>query len=398
MSYRYNLIAEKLISTVAKAFYTDDLVIIVETLLREKFIAEDELGPRLRLSQNYARELILKLVDGEMIVKIEEIVGQKGQKLKYYYIDYQSVVNIIRLRIYEMQKSVESQETKHSNEDSFICPTCQKIYDTHIALRYLSKDYKRICPACCPEINYSAVIANPKFQLQKMDKSNSLNEIEKLAIKMNEQLTSSSDHDGIVELLGQLRDQPLNRNKPSDNVRLGKRSTQIQSTDIQTEIIELNANKKSNKVEFDLKEHHFNLLSTKADSSVLKPIEETVPTEVVKVEKDLKDENEDEQPLKRLRESNAPEFLLYSGVKGASDIINELKSLQQQRGIFDTQTQSQTTITTNLEQHQTSTVIISTTSKLSNDNWNQIKLETETDIIIEKEDEDIQWDDDEEED
>ena len=48
----YNsILVEKLVKTVSRAFYSDTVVVVMDALLREKFIREEEMGPRLRLKE-----------------------------------------------------------------------------------------------------------------------------------------------------------------------------------------------------------------------------------------------------------------------------------------------------------------------------------------------------------
>ena len=43
MQVSFNYIAENLIHTVARAFYTDNFVVVLDALVREKYIIEEEL-------------------------------------------------------------------------------------------------------------------------------------------------------------------------------------------------------------------------------------------------------------------------------------------------------------------------------------------------------------------
>ena len=59
-----NLIVEKLVSTVARAFYSDNYVVVLDTLLREKYIREEEISPRLKMSPKDVRKIIQHLESG----------------------------------------------------------------------------------------------------------------------------------------------------------------------------------------------------------------------------------------------------------------------------------------------------------------------------------------------
>lgn len=66
------LLVENLIKTISRAFYNDNIIIIFDTLIKEKYIREEELGPRLKLSNKEIRKILLQLKE-EMLIKYEDI-------------------------------------------------------------------------------------------------------------------------------------------------------------------------------------------------------------------------------------------------------------------------------------------------------------------------------------
>jgi len=77
MSAVLNLV-ERLISTVARAFYTDNVVVVLDALIREKFIRDEELGPRLKLSGKDVRN-VMNLLEKEYLVKYEDLTAEDGK-------------------------------------------------------------------------------------------------------------------------------------------------------------------------------------------------------------------------------------------------------------------------------------------------------------------------------
>ena len=72
---------EALVAAVARAFYPDDVAIVLDALIRDRYVREDEMGRRLRMSARQARKL-LQLLEGERLVDFEVLdVGADG-KLK----------------------------------------------------------------------------------------------------------------------------------------------------------------------------------------------------------------------------------------------------------------------------------------------------------------------------
>ena len=55
------VLIETLVSTIARAFYTDTVVVLLEGLMHEKYIIEEELGPRLKLTAKDVRKITTQL-------------------------------------------------------------------------------------------------------------------------------------------------------------------------------------------------------------------------------------------------------------------------------------------------------------------------------------------------
>lgn len=389
--YSSTFAVEKLIQTIARAFYNDDVIIVLDALVREKYIREEELGPRLRLPQRKVREVIAILMEKEMFVKYEDVAiaditiadsltnksstTDRRQKVRYYYIDYLSFVNMIRFRVYKMLKDVETEESQQVDV-SWSCPTCKRQYAMFEATKLVSKDFKFVCSDCCPEFNISQVISQDYFRLVEINRSGKLSEVQLLYKKMKEQLSQSTDHDGILELLNELKDKPITRNKPSNHIRRGVRSSLISSYEISAEINEAIDSKKVTKQQVDITERKFNLLSTRFDgqkieseaSKLQQTIEEVKPIENATVHK-------------KSRTSELPDFLQSSGVIGTSSVLEQIQSLQEQRG----QVTTKTSIAVNNKQNN-SKVLLMTNNK---------KITTNEDVIIDDEEnanaEDIEW-------
>eukprot|EP01041_Mallomonas_annulata_P010743 gene10743-22442_t len=176
---------ERLIAAVARAFYNDSVVAVLDALVREKYIRNEEIGPRLKLSGKDVRK-ILNHLEEELLVKYEDLTMDDG-----------------RTRYSELE-----------------------------AIRLISKDNKFICSNCCPGEDFKRTMSQPSFTLIEVDNRNKLKEVQTMQRKMKEQLYSSDLHDGIYNLLSELKDVPLIRNRPSENIKRGIGASKI--TDMET--------------------------------------------------------------------------------------------------------------------------------------------------------------------
>jgi transcription initiation factor IIE alpha subunit len=230
------LIAETLVSTVARAFYTDTVVVVLEGLMQEKYIIEEELGPRLKLGVKEVRKVLTQL-ESELLIKVENVlIDDTKSYIKCYYIDFQQFVDSVRYRAHLMQKAIVSDEKTELNEVFFQCPTCKETYSSLQAQNLLSGDFKFVCPSCCPLTNFRNAPSEAYYRLVEVDNTGKLNKLQVLEKKLEEQMNKSNLHDGIFDMLAQLRDCSLSHNLPSQNILKGVRGSKVTDERVAEEI------------------------------------------------------------------------------------------------------------------------------------------------------------------
>ncbi|KAL7463317.1 hypothetical protein ACHAXS_003691 [Conticribra weissflogii] len=116
--------AETLISTVARAFYDDDAVCLIDILLRDKFLRDDDMAPRLSLPARQLRRT-LQFLEEEHLVKhelVDDLAMGGSQNTKFWYIDYNHAVHVIRLRVHLLQKKLAEEELRARSSSLYLCP------------------------------------------------------------------------------------------------------------------------------------------------------------------------------------------------------------------------------------------------------------------------------------
>jgi transcription initiation factor IIE alpha subunit len=116
--------AEALIQTVVRAFYDDEIVVLVDVLIRDKFLRDDDMSLRLNLPARKLRASLQFLQD-EHLVKAETVddLAQGGsQATKFYYLDYCTAVHSIRLRLFLLKRQLEQAELNARSASYYICP------------------------------------------------------------------------------------------------------------------------------------------------------------------------------------------------------------------------------------------------------------------------------------
>lgn len=79
--------AESLLSTIARAFYPDECVMLIDVLLRDKYLRDDDMAPRLSLPAKQLRRT-LQFLEEEMLVKhelVDDLVmgGSQNTKVRF---------------------------------------------------------------------------------------------------------------------------------------------------------------------------------------------------------------------------------------------------------------------------------------------------------------------------
>ena len=116
--------AEALISTVARAFYDDESVCLIDVLIRDKFLRDDDMAPRLHLSAKKLRATLQFLTEEHLVRSetVDDLAQGGSQATKFYYLDYNRAVHSIRLRLYLLRKQLEDAELQARSNSFYLCP------------------------------------------------------------------------------------------------------------------------------------------------------------------------------------------------------------------------------------------------------------------------------------
>ncbi|RYG96805.1 hypothetical protein EON65_53860 [archaeon] len=341
-------LAEQLIATIARAFYPDDVVVVLDALVREKYLIDREIGPRLKMSEKDVRKVINQL-ETEMLIKAEDVpLGDGASFWHCYYVDYQVFVNIVRYRVFLMQQRLNKQESSELSEVQYKCPTCKNVFSSLDALKLLSSDHKFICSHCCPHENCRTLPAEPYFTLIEIDNRRKISSLQTQQKKMSEQFCKDKDlHLGIFELLSKLKDVQLPHNLPSENMKKFVVPSAIEDEEVLKAIKHnltysksvggsylskkagqdpmktlLSLNQKANKYDVHIADgpteassqpptQQHNLTSTLASSTLISAM--------------------DTSYIYKARAVGMPEFLQNSRVKGADEVLSNVAAIQRDR-------------------------------------------------------------------
>jgi len=237
--------AERLISAVARAFYEDDAICLIDVLLRDKYLRDDDMGPRLSLQPRQLRKT-LQFLGEEHIVKFEEVddLAQGGsQQTKFWYIDYNQAVHSIRLRLTLLKKSLEKEELDARSSSFYLCPGYK---DKRCNGRYTEEEAQSVVnPSSglflCQECNlaYENSVNPPgkeTYTLRLVDNAQDLLKAVDRKRRFNVQMSgkmigSEQIRPSIYDLLKKVKGKgALTSNLPSENFALGIGSKRLAGT------------------------------------------------------------------------------------------------------------------------------------------------------------------------
>jgi len=239
--------AESLIATVARAFYTDEAISLVDVLIRDKFLRDDDMMLRLKIDAKKLRQT-LQFLHEEHLVRWEDVDDLKqggSQQTKCYYIDYNRAVHSIRLRVHLLKQQLEQAEIRARSSSFYLCPgykikRCNGQYTEEEAQNVLDLESGMFLCYECSRNFENDPNAPPKeaYTLQLVDNAKDLKEAVDNLRRVNVQLSSKfigndQMRAGIMDLLQKVRGKgkdPITSNLPTENFALGIGSKRLAGT------------------------------------------------------------------------------------------------------------------------------------------------------------------------
>jgi transcription initiation factor TFIIE subunit alpha len=240
--------AEALIMTIARAMYEDTAVALIDVLIRDKFLRDDQdMGTRLSLPPKQIRKT-LQFLQEEHLVKselVDDLAEGGSQATKFWYIDYNHAVNVIRLRVFLLRKKLEDEELRARSSSMYHCPG----YKTKVCNgRYTEIEAQQVVDPntglfLCQEC-YTAHMKNPNpppvesYTLQLLDNTQQLKQVMDNMRRVSVQLSGKmiGNHQlraGIYDLIQKVRIKgagPLTSNLPSENRQMNIGSKRLAGT------------------------------------------------------------------------------------------------------------------------------------------------------------------------
>jgi len=229
---------ELLLRTMARALYDDTSVVVINSLLRDKFWKQDGHGKfhtNLRLPNKVLRKTLAFLQTEHLVAceRVSRIVETSDSRRTYrreknvvfWYLDYNRAVHTIRFRIHKKKETLQEKVKTLSSQCTFQCPTCQELSTELDVQSYPMHKNSFLCFRC-----YKWHVDNPdapdiqSYTLQVVDHSEELRQAETILQRINTQLreatiSGSKLRNGVFDILRRIqnRKKTIPCNLPSEN-------------------------------------------------------------------------------------------------------------------------------------------------------------------------------------
>lgn len=121
-----------LVQHVLRAFYEPKYTVVMDQLVRHPVLKDDDLAGRMGLQLKELNKVMVVL-ENDKLVKVHrqnelKEGAQRSVGRQYYYIDYQQFCNVVKWRVAEMRRRIDSTLRNELDNKGYICPQCGKLF------------------------------------------------------------------------------------------------------------------------------------------------------------------------------------------------------------------------------------------------------------------------------
>ncbi|EPS98247.1 hypothetical protein FOMPIDRAFT_1126886 [Fomitopsis schrenkii] len=121
-----------LVQHVSRAFYEPKYTVVMDQLARHPVLKDDDLAGRMGLQLKELNK-VMAVLEGDRLVRIHrqnelKDGAQRSVGRQYFYIDYQHFCNVVKWRVAEMHRIIDSGLRNQLDNKGYICPQCHKSF------------------------------------------------------------------------------------------------------------------------------------------------------------------------------------------------------------------------------------------------------------------------------
>lgn len=166
-----------LVQHVARAFYEPKFTIVLDQLIRHPVLKDDDLAGRMGLQLKELNK-IMAVLENHKLVRIyrqNELKegAQRSVGRQYFYIDYQHFCNVVKWRVAEMFRRIDTTLRNELDSKGYICPQCGKSFsplEADKVLDFVAGTFN--CDICRAELVDNENAENVKGSQDRMQRFN----------------------------------------------------------------------------------------------------------------------------------------------------------------------------------------------------------------------------------
>lgn len=141
-----------LLRFVARGFYTQPYVLILDALLLHSVLSEEDLILLFGIHRKELRSYCFKLVEDRLLtthVQQEENAQQRLMRRTYYYIHITEAIDSIKWKVHSIVSTIKDEMTRYGNPQGYVCGRCGRKVSQLDAISLLLDDKTNfICDNC----------------------------------------------------------------------------------------------------------------------------------------------------------------------------------------------------------------------------------------------------------
>ncbi|KAI9445407.1 TFIIE alpha subunit-domain-containing protein [Lactarius indigo] len=166
-----------LVQHVTRAFYDPRFIVVMDQLARHQVLKDDDLAGRVGLQVKELNKLMATLEkDGLIQAHRQNELKEGAQRSvgrQYFYVDYKRFCNVVKWRVAEMHRVIDTGLRNQLDNKGYICPLCSRSYTPLDADKIA--DYSRgvfICEDCKTELVDNENAENVRGSQDRMQRFN----------------------------------------------------------------------------------------------------------------------------------------------------------------------------------------------------------------------------------
>nr|XP_058921402.1 general transcription factor IIE subunit 1 isoform X1 [Kogia breviceps]XP_058921403.1 general transcription factor IIE subunit 1 isoform X1 [Kogia breviceps]XP_058921404.1 general transcription factor IIE subunit 1 isoform X1 [Kogia breviceps] len=122
---------KRLAKYVIRGFYGIEHALALDILIRNPCVKEEDMLELLKFDRKQLRSVLNNLKGDKFIkcrMRVETAADGKTTRHNYYFINYRTLVNVVKYKLDHMRRRIETDERDSTNRASFKCPVCSSTF------------------------------------------------------------------------------------------------------------------------------------------------------------------------------------------------------------------------------------------------------------------------------